>query len=516
MRLIALCALLAVAAPGSLCERRNPQVCREQDPALACAPGLVCRRGRCQEPECTDHAGCRDGARPICSQHICVGCESDAQCRQRDPTAPFCQSGRCVACARAADCSDGLRPICDAQSGTCRACLRHSECAPGVCAKDSLLSDLPGPLAIPAGSCVPPERVLVVDAARCVPPHLCSAREALDRVSPMQPYIVLRSGQGAMFTDLAVPGPNNTSGLRVVHLIGPMADTPPTQARTRPVTLGSPLSRALLVRSGHHLVVEGLHIEGGVTGVECAGMAQPEATRLEVLRSVIGNTEVGILANRCHVVIQESWIGAGFPPLFGGMLGNRLALKLVNTRFVIENVVLFRNGLLGFGGIDLVYDPMWQGGLSYIVNSTIAHHSAPSASGAVSLECNTSVTDHLVVFNTFIYNDLLRWEMHPTRHIAPACRPQVSALATNDPDLARESSDIVLVRTDAEAGLSDPRAGNLRLRADAPTSIAEGGVQRFERGSVEIVAPRTDIEGTPRGQRRPGHVSIGSFEAPGP
>src|SRR5207302_7566349 len=107
----------------------------------------------------------------------------------------------------------------------------------------------------------------------------------------------------------------------------------------------------------------------------------------------IDSADTAVLTNECRLSIRESWIGAGAGPVFGDtsrkVLGNGQALKVVNSQFTVENSVLFRNGLLGsFGGITLFYDPMWQGGRSAIVNSTIAFHSAPAASGAVSLDCN--------------------------------------------------------------------------------------------------------------------------------
>lgn len=516
MRLIALYAMLAAASTLSLCERRNPELCKEDDAAASCAPGLVCRAGRCEEPECSDNAGCGDEARPICKKSLCAPCQLDDECAGRDPGEPYCRAGRCVACTIGAECPDPLRPICDQKRFQCRPCQAHSECAGGVCAKDDLLASPPGPMAIQAGTCVPSSRVLFVDQA-CRAPALCSPKEALDMVSPAQPYIYLRSGSGPMFTNLTVPGRANGSALRTIHIIGGMADSSPTRTDTPPATLGGPAFPALSIDPGYRVVVEGVAIQGGSVGVQCTGTGKAADSELRLERVHIGGADTAVSVNECRLQVRQSWIGAGAGLVFGGALGNRQAMKIVNSEFTLENSVLFRNRLPGsFGGIELFYDPMWKGGRSSIVNSTIAYHDVPAGSGAVSLDCNGSVADRLVIWNSYFYNESLKWQDQPTRHIADACQVQLGAVATNDERLSAAASPGVLVKSDAEAGFRSGKDGDLRLLPEAPEAITVGGAARLQRGALDLQAPAVDLDGAPRGARKAGRVSIGAFEVPGP
>jgi hypothetical protein len=174
---IVVCALsLACSAP------KGPESClvASED----CPPGTFCDAltQRCISESLRDVERCRlpidcpDAARPLCQAGLCSACTQISDVASADQA---CQGlgqallrvcvrsgprkGQCGECRTSSECSDPQRPVC--VDGLCRACEKHSECSEsGVCNDGSGLIDVPG---VELGHCVPPERVIFVDAGRC-------------------------------------------------------------------------------------------------------------------------------------------------------------------------------------------------------------------------------------------------------------------------------------------------------------------------------------------------------------
>ena len=84
--------------------------------------------------ECTTDDQCA-GETPVCDleAHVCVGCETDADCK--DPNAPACQpNGSCGECSATNDtlCVND-KPVCETMSGTCVPCTAQD---PSPCIGD--------------------------------------------------------------------------------------------------------------------------------------------------------------------------------------------------------------------------------------------------------------------------------------------------------------------------------------------------------------------------------------------
>lgn len=135
------------------------------------------------DPSCME----LDGARPYCSDSLCVSCDvagGDAFCGELDAAAPGCdaESGSCSPC----DVLDHnpcveANPVCGA-SGQCEPCTEHAQCSTGAChraADDPLF-----------GYCFADDEVIYIDASATCPglgtaeEPACSLLEVSESLSP--------------------------------------------------------------------------------------------------------------------------------------------------------------------------------------------------------------------------------------------------------------------------------------------------------------------------------------------
>lgn len=125
-----------VEAPAA----NDPDDIEASDRTLGVPPGLAacvsadeCEPGQLCDPYfavcvgCVSNADCRDPGAPRCdgATRECTGCANDADC---GGTLPVCGAdGRCVGCRENAHCTTNAAPRC--ADGTCAACERDEDCA---------------------------------------------------------------------------------------------------------------------------------------------------------------------------------------------------------------------------------------------------------------------------------------------------------------------------------------------------------------------------------------------------
>ena len=121
-----------------------------------CIVGERCESHECIAAVCTSSAEC-GAEHPLCSNGVCVDCDSTHGCPSPDrafcdlaiggcgpcgtssecgafPAAPACVDGACVQCATSNDCGAATAPICE--GGMCRGCKQDSECETTACGDD--------------------------------------------------------------------------------------------------------------------------------------------------------------------------------------------------------------------------------------------------------------------------------------------------------------------------------------------------------------------------------------------
>jgi hypothetical protein len=120
------------------CLRSRPNSCRREVPVcdeamqqcVECMTGQTqaCRDNRslCDETshacvECLNNNGCPMRDHPVCSQHQCMGCQSQSDCRERFQDAPVCDmsSHSCVRCVMDSDCGTANNMRCDVARHVC-------------------------------------------------------------------------------------------------------------------------------------------------------------------------------------------------------------------------------------------------------------------------------------------------------------------------------------------------------------------------------------------------------------
>lgn len=513
------------------CERRNPQYCDETVPELSCAPGKRCdsETHRCvggpdmgPESSCQDSSACSAPGAPICDDrtHLCRQCfqGEDSLCAQRDPGTPRCQAPRCVQCLQVGadsrevpECTDAAaqKPVCDRDSSSCRACRLHRECSSGVCLKD-------------AGTCVPVDRVLIVDASLCsnTGPVYCTPKQALDQLDPMRRYVLIRqSGPAKDFSNIEINAAN--VGMSRVYVIGPMADGPPEVLdKLPPVKIGGiDMARGFVIDKNSKVTLEGLYITGSSIGVQCYGDGvADDVTEVRILRSVFTGNMTGVsLHDNCQLLLQESWFGPGtVGTAFAADAGNQLALDVARASFDIVNTVFTGNGdeALGkFGGIQIDNLAVGVRGSApaTVVNSLFYdHRGVPVPNGYSTISCGGTMVSRLLILNTtFLQHP--NYRMSLSEYIEPSCGKQFFHLATDDDRLVSQMGVLLKRKT------NDWKTGDFRrlqgrdfhLLAGASPPLRTGGAANA--GTPPVMAPDRDLDGRPR-PRDQGHVAIGPHE----
>lgn len=119
-------------------------------------PGLLFGGCTTETPAtgCRTVLNCKDDGAPICDPNTlsCRACRpgDDVACSNRNPQTPLCGSfGRCVGCMSNADCRDLRLPRCSTSDSQCVTCQANSDCLSKVCNPD--------------GSCAPSTDVIFVD-----------------------------------------------------------------------------------------------------------------------------------------------------------------------------------------------------------------------------------------------------------------------------------------------------------------------------------------------------------------
>lgn len=484
---------------------------------LSCPDGQRCVQEELDdEPtcrsECKSSASCGD-AEPVCDEALglCRGCVTgeDQTCQKRSARTPRCVDGRCAACrspvagpGESADCQAPGQldsPVCD--RGSCRPCQRHSECASQVCAKDGSGAAL----GVPRGSCVPLDSVLFVDQSLCQSsgPIFCTPKQALDHVDAKHRYIVFRkSAVAADFAALSIGNNVAQQGIPI-HLIGPLADEPPTAFAQPPsVMLGSQPTRDAITVQRSQVTVEGLYINGSQTGVNCLG----SDASVRVVRSVLtGNRTALYAGSGCPITVDGVWLGRGpSGSFFAADTGNGRSLEVSNSDFAVQNSVFSDNGDMrtdGFGGIrvrSLGPQPTTR---STIVNSTFFQQTGLLKMGRyyTGIFCDTATSDRLVVLNSLFLTEQALLTSPEEHYIDPVCGSQLHHLASNDPLLSENKSVVLPMKAQI---FRDAAGRDFHLGTAAETSldrVRTGGTSSITVGTDRILAPGLDFDGLPRG-----------------
>jgi len=516
MRLLALCGLLAVLSPPSVCERRNPMVCSD-DPGFLCPENQYCKKdpaqpfGSCEPAQCSpSRSTCAtdNPKTPICVSGQCKECTADNQCAALGAAAPVCDvaSGRCVGCVSDGDCTKDpatVRPVCEHSTQLCRECQLHSECASGVCAKDDTFALLPEPIL--KGSCVPASRIITVNQT--------SLETALGMVDLAHPYVRVTSL--ASTTKVTVPALPDAR-LPAFYIVGPYADTPPSKLPMTGPTgrLENSNGQALVVPAGSHTVIEGLFMVYSRVGLECTGSAAQ--TKVKVLRSFFGGNVTAIKAgSRCDLTLDSSWLGNGPSPI-GNISGNDLAMDLDSTQLSIVNSVFWRNGDgVGaplFAGIILA-DSAGLNPLVRIVNSTFVEHVfSDNPPRVFAIDCRYATAGSVAIVNSLFLNSGTLNTGYTYVH--QNCRPtgSIDGVASNDTALQNATQGVIDANLNTGIFVSVSAAnGDLHLLANARNDVNNNGVLSFvdsQQRRVDI--PTVDMEGKKRGGGA--GVSIGAFE----
>ena len=507
MRLIALYGLFAVALGP--CERRNTAVCDRTD-FPDCESGYYCSfeqptdsAGRCVPNECSLTSNTCPSDRPFCSEGRCVTpCSTDAQCMARSTETPLCISGACAGCRESADCTSATRPICETASHSCRACTLHSDCASGVCVKDGVFASLPRPL--PQGMCAPSDRVLVVDEKSCTGGD-CQIQAQVNLASPDKPFVLLKNT--GVVRSISVTA---NAQLPEVRIIGPLADRGPASLAALPdaaITLQNGSGSGLRVQPGASVTVEGvIAANSSMYGIECdstnRGMSTAAATKVRIVRSLIGGSPIGINASaRCDVSVDQSWIGPGAGPLMNVVTGkNNRAMKLDSTKLDVTNSVLWKNGTsTAFGGIELT-DSLASKPAGRIVHTTFVGQDVGSV---LAIDCSTNA-------GLSIVNSLFLNEASPATNVSyvnARCYTGGVFLgnAWND-----TNSTVTAFKDVVYTDLVSPATGNLRLKPTAPVSVRNQAVtSALDAQGAAIPLPLVDLDGLGRGGTA---RSVGAFE----
>jgi len=325
-----------------------------------CPPGTFCdfMSQRCVDEKlslvqrCESSASCKDGARPFCPAGYCVPCSDVLPARRADE---MCQAleqgasestgnaagqlkacvyeglrkGQCGECRKeTADvpgvpCGDPLRPVCD--GGACRPCKQHSECSDsGICNDGSGLFDVAG---VMLGQCMPREKVIFADAARCPPSGVgaegtaerpfCDLDSAVRVAAARGSYVSVRprAAPGEVYAPLVVAG-----GKRVI-LVGAGRDRPPL------------LSAVSASGAGTSVFLIDVPLDSHVSG---AALACSAGARLSLIRGLLdlnGQTASGVDATGCDSLeIVESHIMRSRGPAVRTGTGTR-TYRIVNSLF---------------------------------------------------------------------------------------------------------------------------------------------------------------------------------------
>lgn len=505
MRTIALYALmLALGTSPGTCERTNPTFCEINADCTGDKP--VCNGGTCVARECSSVMACTNKDRPVCQDPgVCVKCTSNAQCA--GTSGQYCDAGRCVTCRNNADCAKADAAICDPGTKTCRPCALHSECgADQLCAKDATLSTLPLKPILP-GTCVPPERILTARTD-------AEADFMLGMVSPNTPYLrLVPSGNAQVSLNLSgLPG-----GLKVLHIVGPLADTPPTSSTITeqlPLSVSAPAGVAVqfngVPSNGGTLILEGLPVLDSQIGVQCAGTGKRNETEVRILRSVFaGITDKAVYVNsECRLTVDQSWIGQG-PGALMSHAGAFQSIAVDNSDMLLTNSVFWRTGRRTmFGGIQYTESPTrTTGGFrSYIVNCTFASTILANGAGesVADLKCGGLAVSNpglLVMNSIFIMRDVEPLTGAQT-HINDLCYKSDKSLLVSLGSDEQALGGVLLTGSPFES----QDAGDFRLK-DPQGPLVAGGAAMAQ----GISAPPIDLAGKARSATRP---TIGALEVP--
>lgn len=324
---LALCCTVGVGCSSP----KGPESCLVS--SEECPPGTFCdaQTQRCISESLRDVERCRlpidcpDAARPLCQGGLCSPCTgisdtaaSDMACRGLgQPLLNICvrsgpRKGQCGECRTSPQCSasDPQRPVCI--DGLCRACEKHSECSEsGICNDGSGLIDVPG---VEVGHCVPADRVIFVDAARC--PAGGTGADG----SQAKPFCELSAAAGKGSLIHVAPRPGGTyaaatfsDGKRSI-VVGPGRD-------------GSALlSTVSATGTRTALCLVDVAIGGSATVLSCSAGAQ-----LRLLRSAVLGGTTGLDAQGCdRIDISESKLARSKGPAIRIGSGTR-SYRVVNS-----------------------------------------------------------------------------------------------------------------------------------------------------------------------------------------
>jgi len=350
--------------------------------------------------------------------------------------------------------------------------------------------------------CVPQDRIVSVDQS-CT--GTCTVQDKLTEVGAQKPYLRLGPVMStALITVRPVPG------LPEVHIVSTLADySPPDPAgkdKKPNAILTNSNGTVLRVEAGASVTLEGLLIKDSKVGVAC--VAGGNATKVRILRTLIGQTDVGIQSSPgCELSIEQSWIGEGPRDRYNGLVntGNLLAMDLDGTKFDIVNTVFNNNKPMAPG----TFSGIWVRNATAttpgrIVNSTfVRNESASTTRKALLLDC-IPATGTIAIVNSLFLNST------PTSgntYVHADCRSTAQKyLGSDDPTLTGDNNATDLVFSDV---FNAPTFGDYSLTNATDSRVRDGGLTQFVDGGKNIV-PTIDMIGTARTATK---LSRGAFEA---
>lgn len=336
-----------------------------------CPSGTFCDAvtQRCLSEKLRDIERCRlpidcpDAARPLCTAGLCAPCTglpevaaSDRACQELgQPLLQICvrsgpRKGQCGECRQSSDCREEGRPVCI--DGLCAACRKHSECSEsGACNDGSGLFDAPGPApAVAVGHCLPPERVIFVDAAHCPAGGMGADG------SRARPYCELAAaaGRGTIYVVAArssgTYAPATFSDGKTSVVIGPGRDGAALLSGIAVTGTGTGLTlvdvalsstgTALACQSGARLRLIRVAVQGSQIGLDSLGCDRVDVSETRVRRSKSVALRLGTGTRGFRIVNSLFYDNAGSPAI--SIAAGATGLFVGNT--------LLNNGVMGQDG----------------------------------------------------------------------------------------------------------------------------------------------------------------------
>jgi hypothetical protein len=254
-----------------------------------------------------------------------------------------------------------------------------------------------------------------------------------------------RAASTTDFTDLQIGGQPGQQDLPI-HVIGPLADQSPAQAKTLPlVQLGGAMGKDALTVTSAKVTVEGVYIKGGRAGLVCLG----SGAQLRVVRSFITGADTGVYAaSGCQLTVEQSWFGRGpAQGVYSETVGNKRSIEIASADFAISGSVFADNGDFrtdSFGGVRVRSLTAGKTTRSSLINNTFFQQSGLLKTGKyyTGVLCDSVAGDRLAVVNTLFLTEmpLLTTPYHGALHRSLVRRGAVAlGLKRSDADRRQES-----------------------------------------------------------------------------